>query len=121
MNIDYPFHFDTYGRTASTDENDHVRDMIEQLLFTNPGERVNRPDFGSGLLQLTVAGHSIARIVSTYSDVPPGELGALFGSTDHLEVAAHAASAADANSRATLLSLFMVLLSRKAAEGCKTH
>lgn len=58
MNIDYPFHFDTYGRTASTDENDHVRDMIEQLLFTNPGERVNRPDFGSGLLQLIFAPNS---------------------------------------------------------------
>ena len=52
MNIDYPFHFDTRGRTASTGEDDHVRDMIEQLIFTNPGERVNRPDFGSGVLQL---------------------------------------------------------------------
>ena len=52
LNIDYPFHFDHRGRTATTDYADHVRDMIEQLLFTNPGERVNRPDFGSGLLQL---------------------------------------------------------------------
>ncbi|GAC1341920.1 MAG: GPW/gp25 family protein [Ktedonobacteraceae bacterium] len=52
MNIDYPFHFDHRGRTASTDNNDHIRDMIEQLLFTNPGERVNRPDFGSGLQRL---------------------------------------------------------------------
>ena len=26
--------------------------MIEQLLFTSPGERVNRPDFGSGLLRM---------------------------------------------------------------------
>jgi S-adenosylmethionine hydrolase len=50
---------------------------------------------GVNALQLTVAGHSIARIVSTYSDVPAGEIGALFGSTDHLEVAAHAASAAE--------------------------
>ena len=58
MNIDYPFHFDTRGRTASTGEDDHVRDMIEQLLFTNPGERVNRPDFGSGLLQLIFAPNS---------------------------------------------------------------
>jgi hypothetical protein len=32
--------------------------MIEQLLFTNPGERVNRPDFGSGLLQLVFAPNS---------------------------------------------------------------
>ena len=51
MNIDFPFHFDSRGRSATTDDDDHIRDMIEQLLFTNPGERVNRPDFGSGLLQ----------------------------------------------------------------------
>lgn len=58
MNIDYPFHFDTHGRTAMTDDADHVRDMIEQLLFTSPGERVNRPDFGSGLMQLVFAPNS---------------------------------------------------------------
>jgi uncharacterized protein len=59
MNIDFPFHFDNLGRTATTDSNDHIRDMIEQLLFTNPGERVNRPDFGSGLLQLVFAPNSL--------------------------------------------------------------
>jgi phage baseplate assembly protein W len=58
MNIDFPFHFDQRGRTAATDNDDHIRDMIEQLLFTNPGERVNRPDFGSGLLQLIFAPNS---------------------------------------------------------------
>jgi phage baseplate assembly protein W len=58
MNIDFPFHFDTRGRSAITGDDDHVRDMIEQLLFTNPGERVNRPDFGSGLLQLIFAPNS---------------------------------------------------------------
>lgn len=58
MNIDFPFHFDGVGRTATTDDEDHVRDMIEQLIFTNPGERVNRPDFGSGLLQLIFAPNS---------------------------------------------------------------
>jgi phage baseplate assembly protein W len=52
MNIDFPFHFDSRGRTAVTDDADHIRDMIEQLLFTSPGERVNRPDFGSGLLRM---------------------------------------------------------------------
>ena len=50
MNIDFPFHFDNRGRTAITGDDDHIRDMIEQFLFTNPGERINRPDFGSGLL-----------------------------------------------------------------------
>ena len=52
MNIDFPFHFDNRGRTAATDDDDHIRDMIEQVLFTSPGERVNRPTFGSGLMQL---------------------------------------------------------------------
>jgi phage baseplate assembly protein W len=58
MNIDFPFHFDGRGRSAVTDDDDHVRDMIEQFLFTNAGERVNRPDFGSGLLQLVFAPNS---------------------------------------------------------------
>ena len=58
MNNDFPFQFDTRGRTATSGDDDHVRDMIEQLLFTNPGERVNRPDFGSGLLQLIFAPNS---------------------------------------------------------------
>ncbi len=55
MYIDFPFHIDARGRTAATDEADHVRDLIEQLLFTAPGERVNRPDLGSGLLQMVFA------------------------------------------------------------------
>ncbi len=58
MNIDFPYHFEGRGRTASTDDDDHIRDMIEQLLFTSPGERVNRPDFGSGLLGLVFAPNS---------------------------------------------------------------
>jgi len=58
MNIDYPFHIDGRGRTALTDEDDHIRDMIEQFLFTDPGERVNRPDFGGGLRKLVFAPNS---------------------------------------------------------------
>lgn len=58
MNIDFPFHWDARGRTAATGDDDHIRDMIEQLLFTSPGERVNRPDFGSGLLQMVFAPNS---------------------------------------------------------------
>ena len=52
MQIDYPYHFDARKHTALTDEDDHIRDLIEQVLFTSPGERVNRPTFGTGLLQL---------------------------------------------------------------------
>lgn len=58
MGIDFPFHPDGRGRSAEADYPHHVRDMIEQLVFTNPGERVNRPDFGSGLLQLIFAANS---------------------------------------------------------------
>lgn len=58
MHVDYPFHFDRRGRTAETDEDDHIRDLIEQVLFTSPGERVNRPTFGCGLMQLVFAPNS---------------------------------------------------------------
>ena len=58
MNIDYPFRFDNRGRTAEADDENHIRDLIEQVLFTAPGERVNRPDFGSGLMQLVFAPNS---------------------------------------------------------------
>jgi hypothetical protein len=58
MNIHNPFQFDGRGRTAATETDDHIREMIEQLLFTNPGERVNQPDLGSGLLQMVFAPNS---------------------------------------------------------------
>ena len=50
--LDHPLRLNGRGRLATTRADDHVRDMIYQVLFTNPGERVNRPDFGCGLLQL---------------------------------------------------------------------
>jgi hypothetical protein len=50
--LGFPFAFDATGRTRSADPAAHVRDLVEQVLFTAPGERVNRPDFGSGLLGL---------------------------------------------------------------------
>ena len=55
MNLDYPYHVDKRGRTAETDDAAHIRDLIEQVLMTAPGERVNRPDFGSGLRELVFA------------------------------------------------------------------
>jgi Bacteriophage baseplate protein W len=58
MQIDFPFHVDGRGRTAATGEEGHLRDLIEQVLFTAPGERANRPDFGSGLLQMVFAPNS---------------------------------------------------------------
>jgi uncharacterized protein len=58
MQIDYPYRIGKNGRTAGTDDDDHIRDMIEQVLFTTPGERVNRPTFGCGLLQMLFAPNS---------------------------------------------------------------
>jgi Bacteriophage baseplate protein W len=58
MHIDFPFHPDRHGRTALTDTDGHIHDLVEQLLFTSPGERVNRPTFGSGLMQLVFAPNS---------------------------------------------------------------
>ena len=60
MNVAFPFRIDGRGRTAEAADEQHVRDMIEQILFTAPGERVNRPTFGSGLLQLVFAPNSEA-------------------------------------------------------------
>ncbi len=58
MQVNFPYRFDARGRTAGADEADHIRDLIEQVLFTHPGERVMRPDFGSGLLQVVFAPNS---------------------------------------------------------------
>jgi phage baseplate assembly protein W len=52
MNLKFPMQFDQNGKTAGSTDDNHIRNMIEQVLFTAPGERVNRPSFGSGLLQL---------------------------------------------------------------------
>ena len=58
MNIAFPYAFDATGHTAQTDPLTHISDMIEQILFTAPGERVNRPTFGSGTAQLVFAPNS---------------------------------------------------------------
>jgi phage baseplate assembly protein W len=58
VDIAFPYRIDTRGRSATADGDAHIRDMIEQVLFTAAGERVNRPDFGSGLRQLVFAPNS---------------------------------------------------------------
>lgn len=50
--IGFPFRISQQGRIAGAGYPRHVRDMIEQLLFTTPGERVEQPDFGCGLADL---------------------------------------------------------------------
>jgi uncharacterized protein len=63
--VDFPYHFDRHGRTAAATAADHVRDLIEQVLFTSPGERVMRPDFGSGLLALVFEPNSTTLAATT--------------------------------------------------------
>ena len=51
----FPYRIGRSGATEGADVDRHVRDLIEQVLFTAPGGRVNRPTFGSGLLNLVFA------------------------------------------------------------------
>lgn len=63
--LDFPFGIDARGRTATTAIDDHVRDLILQVLFTSPGERVNRPEFGCGVKQLVFQPNSDALATAT--------------------------------------------------------
>jgi Bacteriophage baseplate protein W len=63
--LDFPYAFDTRGRSVLTGSDDHVRDLIMQVLFTIPGERVNRPEFGCGVNQLVFAPASDALAAAT--------------------------------------------------------
>ena len=65
MNISFPYQFDGRGRTQQATIDDYVRQLVEQVLFTSPGERVNLPDFGSGLLQLPFAPNSMEMAAAT--------------------------------------------------------
>jgi phage baseplate assembly protein W len=70
MNLNYPYQFDGRGRTAQAASlDDYVRQLVEQVLFTSPGERVNLPDFGSGLLQLSFAPNSVELAAATQFSV----------------------------------------------------
>jgi uncharacterized protein len=63
--LDDPYHLDARGRSAETSTDDHIRDLIFQVLFTSPGERVNRPEFGCGLKQLVFMPNSDALAIAT--------------------------------------------------------
>ncbi|MBS0445356.1 MAG: GPW/gp25 family protein [Proteobacteria bacterium] len=72
--VDFPYRVDGRGRTALADsDDDHVRDLIEELLFTVPGERANRPDFGCGLMQLVFEPNSI-ELAATIQALVQGSL-----------------------------------------------
>jgi len=65
MNIKFPYQFNNLGGTAQSGEDEHIRNLIKQVLFTSPGERVNRPTFGCGLMQLVFAPNSDELVAST--------------------------------------------------------
>lgn len=71
-NLDFPYHFDATGRSAATSAAEHIRDLIEQVLFTTPGERVMRPDFGAGLLALVFEPNSVTLAATTQFLVQSG-------------------------------------------------
>lgn len=68
MNVNFPYQSDGRGRTADPGT-DYIRQMVEQVLFTSPGERLNLPDFGSGLLQLAFAPNSMEMAAATQFSV----------------------------------------------------
>jgi len=69
VDVAFPFTVDGRGRTTASGYDDHVRDMIEMLLFTSPGERVMRPDFGCGLADLVFEPNSPELAASLQSTV----------------------------------------------------
>lgn len=73
MYLNFPYQVGNNGRTDSTDRADHIRDLIKQVIFTSPGERVNRPTFGSGLNQLVFEPNSV-ELISTVQFLVKGAL-----------------------------------------------
>ncbi len=65
MNLHFPYQFDGRGRTRAADQPTYIRGLIEQVLFTSPGERVMRPTFGCGLNQLVFAPNSVDLAATT--------------------------------------------------------
>ena len=80
----FPYNVDGRGRTASVKEDDHIKQMIEQILFTSPGERVNRPTFGSGINQILFAPNSNELAAATQFMVQ-GSLQQWLGDLIHVE------------------------------------
>lgn len=107
--LDFPYRFDGRGRTAVGDRDDHVRDLIEQVLFTSPGERVMRPDFGSGLLALVFEPNSTALAATTQVLVQ----GALQQSLSHL-VAVQGVEVVNDDSALRVHVRYVLLLDRTA-------
>ena len=99
MNLNFPYQFDGRGRTQEAALQDYVNQLVEQVLFTSPGERVNLPDFGSGLLQLPFAPNSQEMAAATQFAVQ-GALQKWLGS--YVKVQSVTATAEDATITVTV-------------------
>jgi len=65
MEIAFPFQISEDGRVASATYEEHIYQLIYQLLFTNIGERVNRPTFGCSVPQLVFSPGSAELVTAT--------------------------------------------------------
>ena len=99
MYLNHPYQFDGRGRTEETSLAEYVKQLVEQVLFTAPGERVNLPEFGSGLLQLPFAPNSVELAAATQFTVQAGLQRWLSG---YVKVAAVTATAEEAVLRVTV-------------------
>ena len=84
IDVGFPFRTDDSGRLADPPYEEHVRELIEQLLFTAHGERVNRPDLGAGLLELLFAPASM-EVVSVAEHQVAGALNRWLGELIQVE------------------------------------
>ncbi|WP_299009787.1 GPW/gp25 family protein [uncultured Shewanella sp.] len=85
MHKSFPFQINQYGHIQEADDDKHLRDMMEQILFTIPGERVNRPEFGCGV-QLLVFGSIQAEMLSVKQSMIQIELQKYLGHLMQLQV-----------------------------------
>jgi phage baseplate assembly protein W len=108
MDVGFPYAIDSRGRTSEAERDRHIRDLIELILFTSPGERVNRPDFGTGLMQLVFAPNS-DEIAATLQMVVRGALQQWLGE----RIAVDGVSAVSSDGTLTVSVSYTVLLSQE--------
>ncbi len=72
MNLNYPFHIAKHGQVAQTDDETYLDQLIEQTLFTIPGERLNRPEFGCNIMSLVHQHPNKAQLVTAQYMVEMG-------------------------------------------------
>lgn len=88
--LSFPYRIDQTGRTAVVEPDREIRELIEQLLFVAPGERVMRPTLGSGVGQMVFAPAS-EQLAATAQHLVQGALQTWLGdrlSVDDVEVTA---------------------------------